>query len=126
MRLRGAFIRIIFNTYIYKGFFVLPYMGRVIPLYIVGSYKPDDLFSFFQCGTNPHYSYLSGDVAQGGASDRVIDRAVGVDHVDADHRSRSEHVGFKFIITVRLPATWRHQTRRSRGARTTDHDQAHV
>ena len=60
-------------------------MGRVITLQIVGSYKPDDLFFFFQCGTNPHYSYLSGDVARGGASDRAIDRSVGVDHVDADH-----------------------------------------
>ena len=41
-------------------------------------------------------------MARGGASDRAIDRAVGVDHVDADHRSRSEHVGFKFIIMARL------------------------
>ena len=45
-------------------------MGRVIPLKIVGSYKPDDLFFIFPCGTNPHFTYLSGDVARRGAIDR--------------------------------------------------------
>ena len=31
----------IYLLYIYKMFFVLPYMGRVIPLEIVGYYIPD-------------------------------------------------------------------------------------
>ena len=40
-RLRGATYIRIFIYYIYKMFFVLPYMGRVIPLETVGYYKPD-------------------------------------------------------------------------------------
>ena len=36
----------LFILYI-KEVFVLPYMGKVITLQIVGSYKPDDLSSFF-------------------------------------------------------------------------------
>ena len=37
------YIYYIYYLYIIKGFFVLPYMGRVITLQIVGSYKPNDL-----------------------------------------------------------------------------------
>ena len=116
-RLRGAVLHIvyIFITYI-KGVFVLPYMGRVIPLLIVGSYKPDDLFSFFQCGTNPHSSYLSGDVAQGGASDRRRASISRVDRVSAVHDQRSRpRVLNPRIITVMIYATWRHHARRSGG-----------
>ena len=91
----------IYLSYI-KVFFVLPYMGRVIPLYIVGSYKPDDLLFISPCGTNPHSFYLSGDVARGGASDRAIHRSVGVDHVDTDHGSRSKHVFLKKSYNGRM------------------------
>ena len=41
-RLRGANISYIIILYLYiKGVFVLPYMGRVIPLETVGYYIPD-------------------------------------------------------------------------------------
>ena len=37
-----------------KGVFVLPYMGRAIPLETVGLFKPDSFSNIFPCGTNPH------------------------------------------------------------------------
>ena len=60
-------------------------MGRVLNLLNVGTYIPDIFVYFCPCGTNPHVLPISGDVARGGASDRAIDRSVGVDHVDMDH-----------------------------------------
>ena len=117
-RLRGTVLYILYIYYLYsiKGVFVLPYMGRVITLQIVGSYKPDDLFSFFQCGTNPHYSYLSGDVARRGASDRQI-----AEYRTVDRMCLGPSIGIiarglnPQIITAMIDATWRHHARRSGG-----------
>ena len=106
---------IIYLLYIIR-FFVLPYMGRVITLQIVGSYKPDDLFSFLQCGTNPHYSYLSSDVARRGASDRQI-----AEYRTVDRMCLGPSIGIiahglnPQIITAMSDATWRHHARRSGG-----------
>ena len=47
------YIYYIYYLYIYKGFFVLPYMGRVIPLETVGSYKPDGFQNIFGVGLIP-------------------------------------------------------------------------
>ena len=41
----------IYLLYRYKVFFVLPYMGRVIPLETVGYYIPDSFISLSPCGT---------------------------------------------------------------------------
>ena len=60
--------------------------------------------------------FISGDMADGGAS---IGWSAGdpcVDRVDADHRSFDRARGINMeVITVQLKATWRHHTRRSGG-----------
>ena len=105
----------IYLSYIIR-FFSLPYMGRVITLQIVRSYKPDDLFLFFQCGTNPHYSYLSGNVARRGASDRQI-----AEYRTVDRMCLGPSIGIiarglnPNIITAMIDATWRHHAHRSGG-----------
>ena len=60
-RLRGAIYIYIYLSYIIR-FFVLPYMGRVIPIRTVGSYKPDGFIIIFGVGLKPHITYLAGDV----------------------------------------------------------------
>ena len=76
----------IYLLYIIR-FFCLPYMGGLLTLEIVGCYKPDDLFFFFQCGTNPHFTYLSGDVDACGALDRAAREISCVDRVGVVHGS---------------------------------------
>ena len=44
-RPRGAIYIILHYVYIYKWVFVLPYMGRVIPIEAVGYYIPDRIFN---------------------------------------------------------------------------------
>ena len=84
----------IYLLYIIR-FFGLPYMGRVITLQIVGSYKPDDLFFIFSCGTDPHVLPLM-QVTWRGAERwiwRAIDRraliAWSADH-QIDHHARAK------------------------------------
>ena len=44
------YILFIYYLYSIKVFFVLPYIGRVIPLETVGSYKPDGFLNSFHVG----------------------------------------------------------------------------
>ena len=71
--------------------------------------------------------WCAGDVARRQALDLVDGRSIGVDRVECGPpdliKARAQ---IQRVITVRSPATWRHHTRRSRGAWTTDHDQRHV
>ena len=113
----------IYLSYIIR-FFSLPYMGRVIPLEIVGSYKPDGFLNIFRVGLIlPECRWRGMTRGVGSAAHRKIHTSIWWTRTtDRDQNT----CDLKCIITMRLPATWRHQTRRSRGARTTDHDQDHV
>ena len=59
--LHGVKYIYIYISYIIR-FFVLPYMGRVIPIRTVGSYKPDGFIIIFGVGLKPHLTYLASDV----------------------------------------------------------------
>ena len=66
----ARYIYIIILLYIIEVF-VLPYMGRVIRLVTVGSYKPDGFRHHFCVGLiSTLLLPISGDVGRGGASDR--------------------------------------------------------
>ena len=62
-------------------------MGRVINLTDRRVLLTRRSLLFFQCGTNPHFTYLSGDVDACGALDRAARKISCVDHVSAVHRS---------------------------------------
>ena len=84
-RPRGAFylcIDIIYSYRKYKGVFSLPYMGRVIPLQTVESYKPDSFINIFRVGLKTHIVFNAGDVAEAEALDRTADQPSRVDRVD--------------------------------------------
>ena len=62
--------------YKYKVFFVLPYMGRVIPIETVGYYIPDSFIELSPCGTKI-LSYLPcrrRGATRGVGSSRRVDR----------------------------------------------------
>ena len=71
--------------------------------------------------------YYASDVARRGTSDqkraeyRIVDRMCLGPSIGIIARALIPR-----IITATIEATWRHQTHRSHGARTTDHDQEHV
>ena len=74
-RPRGAIYIILYYIYIYKWVFVLPYMGRVIPVVTVGSYKPDGFEITLRVGLiHKFYFLISGDVAHTGPLDRLRHR----------------------------------------------------
>ena len=110
------YIYYIYYLYIYKGFFVLHYMGRVIPLETVGSYKPDGFLNIFRVGlTHTLLTYfrwrgarrIVGSTARVDLARRLRERRT----IDRDQT----HVPNKGIITAGSSATWQHRTRRSRG-----------
>ena len=118
-RLRGAvffYIYYIYYLYIIKRLFVLPYMGRVIPLETVGSYKPDGFRNNLRVGLISTLFLPFSDVARGGASDRRRASISRVDRVSVVHDQRSRpRVLNPRIITVMIYATWRHHARQSGG-----------
>ena len=83
----------------------------------VGPYKPDGFINLFRVGLKSHtIIFISGDVADGGASIGRSARDPRVDRVDADHRSFDRARGINMeVIAVQLKATWQHQTRRLGG-----------
>ena len=127
-RLRGTFYILIYSYYIIiRGIQPPLYREGIRPLRSSGVINPAILFFDFRVGLIHTAFTVAGDVADGGAS---IERSAGnprVDRVDADHRSSDRaRVLINRVITVGSSATWRHHTRRSRGARTTDRDQRHA
>ena len=123
-RLRGAIYTYIFIYLLsINKFFVLPYMGRVISLETVGSYKPDGFQNVFRVGLSSTYAFDAGDVALDRA-EQMISR---VDRVD--QRTMINHINtcyLKGVITAKSNATWLTEERRSCGAWTTRSDQEHV
>ena len=68
---------IILVLYLYiKGVFVLPYMGRVIPLETVGLFKPDGFSNILRVGLTQPYLFYAGDAVDRGASDRDRSAAI--------------------------------------------------
>ena len=117
------YILYIILIYIYKEFFVLPYMGSVIPLETVGSYKPDGFLNIFRVGLSSTRSFDAGDMARRWALDRAEQRISRVDRVD--QRTMINHINtcyLKGVITARSNPTWLTEERRSCGARTTRSD----
>ena len=113
-------ILFIYYIHIYKWVFVLPYMGRVIPIETVGYYIPDSFIYFSRVGLN-FITYLP--CRRRGATTGVGSRGWVIDERRSRElrttRSHHNHVRYKQVITVGLYATWQHLMVRSRGARTT-------
>ena len=110
-----ARLYILYSYYLYsiKVFFVLPYMGRVIPLETVGSYKPNGFLNILRVGLILLECRWRGTTrGVGSAAHQKIHTSIGWTRTTDRDQTHKPNRG---IITVGSSATWQHRMRRSRG-----------